>query len=333
MMNDVFLYLNKYDPSKIRPIVDLVVVDMKNAALTDAQLDGKIRDAMEKSKYPFLPMEHAEIKLHCAVAKFSRKKYIETKILLDEAFPNFENDPHRRAVALWMMGLNALAMEDVSFAHSYWMSARIIFEDIVKGKRFQITRPDMLAWYRERYNEISYLMAASCIQEIYNWYGIHDTGHMEGQTLAFSEKIFEAIGFRKAHEANQLIDMLIRLAKLENEHEQLSDVYVLCGVAKYLLGDSTVSINFFSEATSRQEPKSHRQAVTYWLMGSAQWRMNDQREKALFNMNRSIEYFKDLKLIADKKHLVSVMNWYGDKLAIMEKEVSMMEKFLLNLKA
>jgi tetratricopeptide (TPR) repeat protein len=330
-MNDVFLYLNKYDPSKIRPIVDPIVAEMKNDALSDAQLDGKIREAMEKSKYPLIPLEYAEIKLHCAVAKYSRRKYIESKILMDEAFPKYENDPHRRAVILWLMGINALSMEDASFAHSYWMSSRIIFEEIIKGKHFQITRPDVSSWYLERLKEINHLMAANCIQEIFTWFGLHESNHMDGQTVAFSEKIFEAIGSRKYHEAYQLIETLIRLVEMSNDHEEIRDVYVLCGVAKYMLGATSESIKYFSEAISKLEPKSHRQSVTYWLKGTAQWRIPAQREEAITNLNRSIDLFKDLRLKADKKHLAQVMQWYDDKLGIMEKEARKKEKILISI--
>jgi tetratricopeptide (TPR) repeat protein len=330
-MNEVFLYLNKYDPSKIRPLVDPVVADMKNMANSEAQLDGKIRDALEKSRYPFIPLEYGEIKLHSAVAKYSHKKHIESKILMDEAVAKFENDPHRRAFTLWMMGINAMAMEDVSFAYNYWMSARIILDDIIKGRRFTITKPETTRWYQERLKELNFNMASSCIQEIYHWFGAYDTSNLDGQTLAFSEKIFEAIGFRKTHEAHQLIDCLIRLAEMGNDHDQLRDVFVLCGVAKYLLGATPDSVKYFSEAIIKLEPKSQRQAVAYWLKGIAQWRIPQLREEAVTNLMRAIDLFKDLRLKADKKHIVPMLNWYDEKLSFMENELSKKEKTLLNI--
>ena len=255
----------------------------------------------------------------------------ESKILFDEALPKYEKDQHRKAVTLWMMGYNALALEDASFAYSYWMGARIILEEIVKGKHFAIVKPETIKWYRDRIKELNFTMATNCIQEVYNWFGIHDSNHMDGQTVDFSEKIFEDIGYRKSHEANQLIDALLRLSEMSNDHELMRDVFVLCGVAKYMLGSTSESIKYFSEATSKLEPRSQRQAVAFWLKGMAQWRIPPMREEALTNLIRAVDLFKELRLKADKKHLAQVMLWYDEKLLIMEKELEQKEKVLLSI--
>ena len=327
---DLFLYLNKFDPSKLRPLVEPVLADMANTALSDAELDGKIRDALEKSRYPFIPLEYAEIKMHCALAKYSHKKYYESKILLEEALAKYENDVHRKAITVWMMGLNTLMMEDMSFAYHYFMSARLFMDDIIKGKKYSITKPETPKWYQERIREISDEMASIFIQEIYQWYGVYEHSNLDAQAIAFSEKIFEAIGFRKTHEANRLIDSLIKLSELGRDHEHSADVFVLCGVAKYLLGATPEAIKYFSDAISKLEPKSQRQAVVYWLKGTAQWKLPQSREESVSNLMQAVDLFKDLRLKAEKKHQMELYNWYAEKLSFMDRDIIKKEKTLLS---
>ena len=317
-IDNIFAYLNQFDPSKLRPLIEPVVLNMKNAALSEAQLDACIRDALEKSQYPFIPLENAEIKLNGAMAKYRREKYYEAKVLLEEALSRYDQDMHRKAVTYWLLGYNAMSMEDLPQTYFNWHTARELLEDIHKGKGGNITRPDILKWYQERITEINNLMAATCIQEVYAWLDVHEHGHLDSQTQDYYRKILTSISQRKYHDAHQLIDSLQHLAELSNDHDQYREVLVFCGVAKYQLGSSEEAIKIFKTAITLLTPGSHRQAVAYWLLGGAQWRVPRLREEAVISLKEAVHLFKELNLEADRKHNPVMMKWYDDKLVFMQ---------------
>ncbi len=318
-IDNIFAYLNQFDPSKLRPLIEPVALNMKNMALSEAQLDTFIRDALEKSQHPFIPLENAEIKLNGALAKYHREKYYEAKVLMDEALLRYDQDAHRRAIAYWLLGYNALAMEDLHQTYFNWDAAREILVTIYEGQGgAAITRPDILNWYQERLTEINKLIAATCIQEIYAWLDAHEYGHLDEQTKNYYQKITAAISQRKYHDAHQLINSLQHLAELSNDYDQYREVLVFCGVAKYQLGSSEEAIKIFKTAITLLTPGSHRQAVTYWLLGGAQWRVPRLREEAVISLKEAIHLFKELNLEADRKHNPVMVKWYDDKLAFMQ---------------
>lgn len=330
MMNNIFAYLNQFDPPKIRPLVEPIVMDMKNPALSEAQLDAKIRMALEKSQYPFIPFENAEIKIYGALAKFNRQRYYDTKVLLEEALAKFDQDPHRKAITLWLLGINAAAMEDNSQTFQYWYKVRETINDLSKGKMLLSQRPDIINWYKDRLKEINRLLASTCIQEVFAWLDAHEIGHLDDQMREFYRKIQESISQRKYHEAHQLIESCQRLAEMGSDHDQMREVLVYCGVSKFQLGSTEEAIKYFTKAISLLPPGSHRQAVTYWLLGGAQWRVPRLREDAMINLKEAIVLFKELRMDADRKHNPSLMKWYDEKLVYMQEDLNSKVKSLLN---
>ncbi|MCE1255265.1 MAG: hypothetical protein LWX83_17165, partial [Anaerolineae bacterium] len=299
-------------------------------AISEGQLDASIRDSLEKSQYPFIPLENAEIKLNGALAKFHREKYYEAKILMEEALQRYDQDAHRKAITYWLLGYNALAMEDLPQTYYNWSIARETFTDITKGKGVSITRPDVLNWYQERLVEINKLMAATCIQEVYAWLDVPEHGHLDDQTQDYYRKILASISQRKNHDAHQLIDSLMHLSELSNDLDQYREVLVFCGVAKYQLGSSEEAIKIFKNAIDRLPPNSHRQAVTYWLLGITQWRVPRLREEAILKLKDGIQLFKTLRLEADRKHNPVMMKWYDDKLVFMQEYLMARIKSMLS---
>ena len=235
-IDSIINYLNQFDPSKLRPLVEPVVMNMKNPALTDAQLDAHIRDALEKSQYPFVPLENAEIKIQGGLAKYNRSLFYESKILFEDALHRYDQDPHRKAITLWLLGINAMGMEELSYAYQYWLLARESLLDLSRGRHLSSSRPDILSWYNDREKEISRLMTSTCVQEIYSWLDVHEHGHLDEQTRDYYKKIQDSITSKKYHEAHQFVDSLLHLAELSNDHDQLREVLVFCGSGKISVG-------------------------------------------------------------------------------------------------
>ena len=188
----------------------------------------------------------------------------------------------------------------------------------------------MADWYAQKRLDLNQDMASACIQEIFSWFGAYEEGHLDGETAVFSEKVFEAIALRKNHEAHQLIERVLQLAEMNNDYRQTREVLVLCGTAKYMLGSTHEAIGNFSEAILKLEPKSQGQAVAYWLNGISQWRIPQLLDQGLINLKRALEQFKDLRVKADQKHLAAKVQWYDEKMKIMQSEIEKRQKEMLN---
>jgi tetratricopeptide (TPR) repeat protein len=327
----VFDFLNKFDPSKLRPLIEPLVVEMKKPSLTEAQLDALLIEALEKSRYPFIPLEYAEIKTNVALEKFKRKKYEQSEVLLSDALDIYlkSDDFHRQAMIYWMHGLMMLERDDLPKTYQYWDTARNLLSSIAAGKKNPLSKADVIQWYQERIKDLNYMMISYCIQEIYAWMDVADPASLDNQSQKYCKKIQDLIIQRKNSSANEMIINALSYAKLSNNFEQQRDLYVYCGVAKYQLGIDEEAIKYFNLAINALPRESHRMAVTYWLMAMTEWRSSRRREEAVVNYNKSLQLFKELNLTADKKNNTFMKNWYKEKLVYIEKCIEDKESEIL----
>ena len=327
-VNEVLSYLNKFSVSCIRPLVVPIISDIDNENTGTEALDVAIQEALEKSQYPFIPQEFAEIKLHSGAALAIRKRNTEAGLLFEDALGKLEDDLHRRAIATWMMGSNALELQNDSFAFQHWKNSTELMEEIIKRRLEIELKNDMLEWYQKRIWELN-LLLSSCIQEIYGWFGAYETGHLDEETILFSERIFKDIASGQQENVQKLIERVIEISKVNHDYQQVREAQVLCGVAEYLSGRPEQAVKRFADAINKLEPKSQRQAVTYWLKGMAQWRLPQQHDEGMGHFKKAFELFKELRLKADQKHLVPLVAWYNQKIAIMEADIKQKQKELV----
>lgn len=314
-------WFNRFTPSQIRPIVSPVVAEMDQQTLEINQLDGLIKEALEKSRYPFIPLENSEIRLHAADALSRLSLYPRCEKELNEALVHAEKSGHAKMALLWALGDNALKLDNESLAFQYWMASRDILQEIIAGRSDIVLKRDMLAWYQSKNAELNLLMAQNCIREIYEWFWVFETSHLSEEAAALGEKIFQVITFQNRQEAGRLIERIERISVINRNYIQTREIMILAATAKYLISEYNAALKNISDAIIQMEPKSKQEAVACWLKGLVELKIPEKEDEGTISLRKSLQLFQGLRIKAEQKNNPLLVQWIDEILVILNKEI------------
>ena len=235
--NQPIEWFNQFFPSNIRQIVIPIIKEIDQLPGNDQLLEEKIKEAQEKSQYPFIPLENSEINLHAAIAWNRLNQFSQAEKYLSEALSQANKSSHARMVVLWVLGANAINQDNQSLAFQYWLACRDILYEILAGRTDVILKRDMKDWYQEKKAELNLLMAQNCIREIYDWFCCLENAHLGDEAQALGEKIFQSIIFHNRQETRQLIERVERISSMNRSYSQNREILILTSAAKFLVDD------------------------------------------------------------------------------------------------
>jgi len=294
------------------------------AAYRFGPADVRVRLLLERLRgaahSPGDPLEKAEILLSCAAIGYWRGWYPQAACDAKEAVISYDNDDHRRAVALWVLGTTQWKMRQNHDAYGCWAEAREIF-----GRRKILLQhfPDEISWYQNRIREMDIGLAEQP-EEILTWLNYFEPSSLRPPTQQVVKQVQEKTRQRAYPNVYALMtDLQVANSRSEGVYER-AEIYLEFGLALYQMGNVHFAIELLSKSVQNFFPgigTYHKQVVARCMLGALEWMNNLSRKQAEQDWRRCIQEFENLKLMASRDNQQTKIDWYTEREAIIHAAV------------
>lgn len=274
----------------------------------------RLRNVAHSSDHP---LEKAEILLYCAAIGHWRRCFPDAARDASEAVISYNNDDHRRAVALWMLGMAQWEMLENYEAHKNALEAKKIFEQ--RKILFQHF-PDEKDWYKNRIWEMDVAIAAYP-EEIASWLNCFERSSLRPPTQHIVRCMRENVRQHTYPNVYVLMQDLQEANRLSKEIYERAELCLEFGLAVYQLGNKHFAIELLRNAVKNFHPgigSYHKQVVARCLVGAVEWRQTSSRKQAEANWKRCTDEFEDLQRWADRDQLQDKVEWYAHHREILQ---------------
>ena len=267
------------------------------------------------------PLEKAEILLYCAAIGHWRGWYPMAACDAREAVISYDNDDHRRATALWILGMTEWGMLKNHDAYRSWAEAKKIFEQ--RKILFQHF-PKEKDWYQSRIREMNVDLVMRP-EEIWTWLNWFERPSLRPTTQQVVDCVQEKIRQQAYPNVYVLMqDLQEANRRCEGVHER-AEIYLEFGLAIYEMGNTHFAIELLRNSVLNFYPgigTYHKQVVARCMLGAVEWMNEPSREQAIVDWNRSIEEFEILRQWASKDNNQTKQDWYTEHRAILNEALS-----------
>jgi tetratricopeptide (TPR) repeat protein len=278
----------------------------------------RLRSAAQSSNNP---LETAELLLHCAAIAHWRRWFPQSARYAHAAVTSYENDDHRRAIALWIRGIVEWETLHNHDAFTSWAEARKIFR-----KRQIIFQhcPDESEWYQHKIWEMNVECAARP-EEIMTWLNLFEESSLRCSSQAVVTYVREKIrqhAYRNIYVLTQDLQEAIR--RSEEAYER-AEVYLEFGLALYQLGNIHSAMNLLRKAVELFHTGircDHKQVVARCMLGAMEWKQKSSHHQAFVHWVRSIEEFEQLRWWADRDNMQEKEHWFAEHRALLRVALS-----------
>ena len=289
--------------------------------LSSAPTDDKVKLLVERLRTAALaskdPLEKSEILLYCAAIGFGNGWYPQSARYANAATISYVNDDHRRAVALWILGIVQWELLQNQRAYTSWDAAREIFQ------RRQIVYqrlPDERDWYEKKLQQMNIDFAARP-EEIMTWLNRFEASSLRCSSQQFVKGVQERIRARTDINLYELAQDLQQAIKQSRGAYEMAEVCLEFGLAFYQLGNMHAAMELLRKAVEKFYAGIrgyHKQEVARCMLGTLEWKQKSLQKQAFVDCTRSIEAFEELQGWADRDELKEKEYWYTQHCVILK---------------
>jgi hypothetical protein len=229
----------------------------------------------------------------------------------------YENDDHRRAVALWILGMAQWEMLRHHEAHTNWVDAKNNFE------RCQMLFPrptERKDWYEEWLWQMKVELVAHP-EEILTWLNCFERTSFRPSTWQVVNPVQEKIR-RKAYPSIYILMQDLQEANKRSETAfEKAEIQLTFGVGAYQMGFSHFAIELLRKAVIHFYPGTgpyHKQVIARCMLGAVEWTYKLSQNQAVADWRRCIDEFKDLREWADRDNLKQKEAWYLEQHDVLQ---------------
>ena len=255
--------------------------------------------------------EKAEILLCCAAISHERKWYPQVARDAQEAVVLYENDDHRRAVALWILGMAQWEMLRHHDAHTNWVDAKNNFE------RCQTLFPRPMErneWYEDWLWQMKVELVAHP-EEILTWLNCFECSSLRPPTRQMVNPVQEKIRGKAYPSIYHLMQDLQEANKRSQTAFEKAEIQLTFGLGAYQMGFTHFAIELLRKAVIHYYPgigSYHKQVIARCMLGAVEWTYELSWKQAYADWRSCIDEFKELRGWADRDNLMDKQAWYTE---------------------
>jgi hypothetical protein len=301
-------HLNSEDRRLIRAIGKL--------GLFDFRIEPILERLRNTAHSPGDPLRNAEILLYCAAIGHGHGECPQAARDAREAVISYENDHHRRAMALWILGIMQWEMLQHHDAYRNWAEAKKIFKQCQNS--FQ-PPPGKKDWYQDPIWQMEVELVARP-DEISTWLNRFEPSSLRPPTGFIVDYVQEKIREQAYPSIYVLMQDLQDTLRRSEKIFERAEIYLEFGLATYHIGNSHFAMELFRKAVLNFHPgigTYHKQAVARCMLGAVEWMHKLSQKQAAADWLRCIKEFESLQRWADRDHFQKKEEWYSERCAIL----------------
>lgn len=287
---------------------------LMGAAMRVRTVLDRVRNLAHSTKDRF---EKAEILLCCAALEHFHGCFPEAVRDAQEALILYDDDDdHRRAVALWILGMAQWELCRNHDAYQNWVEAKKIFKQRqILFQHFPIEQN----WYK---NHIWHMdVALACHpEEIESWLNCFEQSNLRASNQQIIKSMHNNIRRQTySNEEAVIRDLQEAMRDCEQAYEK-AEIYLEFGLGFHKMGKARYAIELLRNAVQNFQPGIglyHKQVVARWMLGAIKWTQPIFQSQAVTHWERCIEEFESLRRWADRDHLPAKEKWYAEHCAIL----------------
>jgi tetratricopeptide (TPR) repeat protein len=320
-MIDVFealSWLNEFDGSHLTPAAQILLTMSRDVSQTDEQIQTMLRNLRALAQATRDPLEATEITLHRAVLQFWRGAFPQSIRLARRACRGFGDDPHREAIARWILGMAQWNVSENDMAYANWDNARIFMRASVNNLRIPLSSRN---WYEEQHMRMEIDLAFKP-EEILHWLNEFEPTHLTLPSQQLVDVIHERIRQRSYPDANALMRDLQEVNRWSRELYERAEVYLECAFFSYQMGNIQAAIELLRRAIVDFFPgagTNHKHVVARCMLGTIEWMDQSTLINAVGDWRTSIIQLEELRLQADRMNDQGRKNWYANHRTIIRR--------------
>lgn len=296
-------HLNKGDRQLIGAIGQARLSDLGRAQILE-----RLRNDAHSSADP---LRTAEILLYCAAIGHWRGWCPQAARDAREAVIAYDADDHRRAVALWILGIVQWEMLQNHEAYRNWAEARKIFKHCQISSQHS---PNAIDWYEDPIWQMEVELVVRP-EEISTWLNHFERSSLRPPTGQVLQSMREKIRQRAYPSIYVLMQDLQEANRRSERIHERAEIYLEFGLATYQIGNSHFAIELLRKAVSDFYPgigTYHKQAVAHCMLGAVEWMHTSSRKQAAADWLRCIDEFEQLRDCADRDNFPKKEKWYSE---------------------
>lgn len=267
----------------------------------------RLRNAAQSSSDP---LEKGETLLHCASIEYCRGRHAQAVCDATEAVLSHDEDVHRKAVALWMLGIPQWEMSYNHDAYRNWADAREIFKK--REPLFQHF-PKEKSWYQNRIRHME-VRAAARPEEIWTWLNYFERPYLRPLTRQIVDRAQEKIREQAYSNVYALMRDLQEANQRSEEIFEKGEVLLEFGLAMYQMGNTYYAIELLRKSVLFFYPgvgTYHKQVVARCMLGALEWMQRSCHHQAETDWALCIDEFEKLRGWADRDKCEEKEKWYA----------------------
>lgn len=258
--------------------------------------------------------ERGEILLHCAALGYWRGCFVEAARDVGEAILLYDEDEHRRAVALWIQGMAQWQMCENHLAYVNWADARDLFN---KRKIFFQNFPQEKARYKSWVRRMNADLVARP-EEIWTWLNWFEPSCLRPPTQPIVACMQQKTRQGAYSNIYALMQDLQEATRVSQALYERAEIYLEFGLAIYQMGNTHFAIELLRKSVLNFFPGMgpyHKQTVARAMLGAVEWLHELCRDQADADWDRSYEDFEKLRTCASKDNDETKRDWYTERSA------------------
>jgi hypothetical protein len=302
-------WLNQFDQSHLSEPTERLLAVARDRRTATAVVRGILKAALDQAQAaPLDDLEYPETLLSCAAVELDRELRESAREHCTEAESCYRNPEHlhRRAIALWMLGIVELRLDDTDSCHRHWCEVLEAFEDLQHSHRHRpATQSEYKALLEKLHPDVITLLQAS-----FQWLNKFDGSHIQGPNRQLVDAMHGCIANKQFDMAYQKITRLKELARDCEEPLESAEIFAEIGLAAYRMVNLREAVEALKSATIKYPLGSHQLQVVRWMLGTAQWLREKEGLLAKRNWERCVEAFGDLATRTDHLNQQTRRQWY-----------------------
>lgn len=304
-------WLNAIDrKSRLSREVRRLIGEIRRFPLDDVRVSLILERLRNIAQAASDPLEKAEILTCCAsIGAYQCTWSPPAARDAREAVILYDCDDHRRAVALWILGIIQWEMFQNHQAHRNWLEAKQLFEKYrILFKDF----PDEKAWYTNRRWEMDIELLARP-EEIASWLNCFEGPSLRPETQEIIRKVRKKTRQQAYSNIHALMEDLQQANQYSGGFHETAEIQLEFGLAVYQLRNSYAAIEFLRKAVRNFYPavgEYHKQVVARCMLGALEWMQQSTARQAFEDWDCCLDEFENLRWDAARDNDDRKEKWY-----------------------
>ena len=301
-------HLKEGDRQLIREIIESDLSELRIAQILE-----RLRT---EAHSPGHPLRTAEIMLYCACIGHWRRSYPQAARDAIEVVIFYDADDHRRAVALWILGIIQWEMSQNHEAYRNWAEARKIFKQYRDSSSHSRMTKD---WYKDSIEQMEVDLLARP-EEILTWLNHFERPSLGPRTSRIISSMREKVRGQAYPSIYVLMQDLQEAIRWSERIYERAEIHLEFGLAMYQMGNSYFAIELLRRAVSDFYPGLgvyHKQVVARCMLGAVEWMHKSSHKQAAADWLCCFDQFEQLRCSADSDNLPEQEEWYSERCNIL----------------